>query len=932
MSVPPALSPASFSTSGFEDGLGRRTLMFDRETGGILECLHLRPELAGFERAIRDRMERAAGFDDERFARPRSVERDSHGAGVIVVSEYVSGNRLSDVLEGLRTHGLDDVQAPGVDAALGFLAQALAALTALHAAAGFPHGVVGPGRTVVTPSGEVVLLDWIFGNTLDRLRLGPVRFWRELGVAAPTVAGANVISAAGDVAQSALTALMIVLGRPLRASEYPGELPALVLEVVDIAQIQLSARCATGLERFLHRALPVSGGRPYATADEAVAALTPVVEEVGSSRCRSAFATLVAEFNGLRDGEETAGDQRKAAISMAPPAFVEPDEPRVEHPAPRPAAGGAQPLTTSDATEFEIPLDLALAEALGIPPAIEPEPAAYELSLPTPAAMNVFAPVVQREIEPAVQPPVSQAPASVTKDADLPAVDDLEVTPPAQHSDVRIPADLKASEPDAVTIDAPPPAVVSVQTPAAAPVAPAVAPAPAAAAVPVPAVAQPENPPKPVLQAPEPRGEVTVAAPAPMPPPIKAPPAPVAPVRAAAAKPAARQRRRGAKGDRDKLRSIAKPVPAVPAPPAPVPVPRPAPRPPIAPAAMPYYPPVFDPREAAPSPGAARTAPVPQPAVAPAPIQLKPAQAPIQLKPVPIAGAVRLKNEAPAGYAPPPRRGIYDTGDVSPLPSLERTAPRRSSSLYWKLGAVAALVAAVGAGAIARPYLIDQPRAAALAKVLPAPATPKAVTTGSLVLVSEPAGARVLVDGTAAGETPVTIDAVAPGRHTITFITASGSVRKTVRIEAGKTVSLDVPVYSGSLAVFAPIPLDISENGRSIGSTEQGRVMLSPGRHQVTFSNRELGYSATQAVEVEAGEERSINVQPTGEVNLNALPWAEVWIDGTKKGDTPIASLRVPLGTHQIVFKHPQFGDRTLTVVVHANAPNPATVDFTKAR
>jgi hypothetical protein len=155
-------------------------------------------------------------------------------------------------------------------------------------------------------------------------------------------------------------------------------------------------------------------------------------------------------------------------------------------------------------------------------------------------------------------------------------------------------------------------------------------------------------------------------------------------------------------------------------------------------------------------------------------------------------------------------------------------------------------------------------------------------------------------------------------------------VRKNVRVEAGKTATLDVPVYSGWVAVFAPVLLDIAENGRSIGTTEQGRLMLSPGRHQLVFSNRELGYTTRETVDIEPGEERSVNLQPTGELNVNALPWAEVWIDGQKTGETPVAHMRVPLGTHDIVFKHPEFGERKLTATVHANVPTAATVDFTK--
>ena len=185
MSLPPTYTPASLSTSGFEDAFGRRSLIFDRETGGILERLQLRPEFAAFEGAIRERMEQAAGFEDERFARARGVERDPHSGAVVIVSEFVPGNRLSDVLEGLSTLAADEQVAPGVDAALGYLLEILPALAALHGAARFTHGAVGPGRTIVTPAGQVVLVDWMFAPALQRLNVDRIRLWRGLGIAEP---------------------------------------------------------------------------------------------------------------------------------------------------------------------------------------------------------------------------------------------------------------------------------------------------------------------------------------------------------------------------------------------------------------------------------------------------------------------------------------------------------------------------------------------------------------------------------------------------------------------------------------------------------------------------------------------------------------------------------------------------------------------------
>lgn len=814
--------------------------MFDRETGGILERLLLRPELGAFERALRERMERAAAFEDERFAHARSIERDPTSGAVTIVSEFVPGNRLSDLLDGSAVDGLEEASAPGVDVALGFLLEILPALAALHSATGFTHGTVGPGRIVVTPAGEVVLLDWIFAHTLERLKLDRRRLWRELGLAMPTTAGACRFDVCADVAQAALTGVAIVIGRPLRGDEYPDGLTAVVSEVVEIAQIRGSARFATGLQRFLHRALPLPGSRPFPSADEAGAALRQLAREVGVSRCRTALGAFVSEFNRVGDLERAETDAEHEThgfdgISGTGAAALL-------------VADTSAARSVSAALEFEIALDDVVDSGGTARDVNDVDPVPYEVSL---------LPVLDDDI------------ASLVVNADA-----SETTP------------LPAADTDT-------------------------APTSAIPAEPAPLVASDD----PKVE--EPVG-VEIHTPAPVAdiPPV---PEPAVPPSSAKSHAPARQRRRGARRDRDKLRSSAQPAPVRAAPAA-----LPAPAPPPAPPPMPYYPPVFDPREFVPSPAAAWTFAA-SAAIAAPPVALP--------KPVPKTATVRVKSEPPAGFAPPVRPGgHHESSDLSARPHVDRASTPRLSAVQWKLGAAATLLLAVGAGAVARPYLLDrlQPQTAAAAAPAPLPQKAPPAPAGSLALVTQPAGARVLLDGVPAGETPLTIESVAPGRHTVTFVTAAGSVRKNVRVESGKTASLDVPVYSGWVAVFAPVLLDIAESGRSIGTTEQGRLMLSPGRHQLTFSNRELGYASTQTVDVAPGEERSVNLQPTGELNLNALPWAEVWVDGQKTGDTPIANLRVPLGTHEIVFKHPQFGDRTLTATVRADGPVAAAVDFTK--
>jgi hypothetical protein len=186
-----------------------------------------------------------------------------------------------------------------------------------------------------------------------------------------------------------------------------------------------------------------------------------------------------------------------------------------------------------------------------------------------------------------------------------------------------------------------------------------------------------------------------------------------------------------------------------------------------------------------------------------------------------------------------------------------------------------------------------------------------------------------MLDGKPAGETPVTLNATA-GRHVLTFLSSSGSVKRTVRVVAGKSVSLEVPIFSGWVSILAPFVVDVQEEGNSLGTTEQGRIMLAPGHHRLALTNGGLGYHAEEEVEVKAGEVSTVRVNPSGVMNFNAIPWAEVWSDGSKIGDTPIANHPLPLGSHEFVFKHPQFGERKVTATIRAGQPGAVAVDFTK--
>jgi hypothetical protein len=211
----------------------------------------------------------------------------------------------------------------------------------------------------------------------------------------------------------------------------------------------------------------------------------------------------------------------------------------------------------------------------------------------------------------------------------------------------------------------------------------------------------------------------------------------------------------------------------------------------------------------------------------------------------------------------------------------------------------------------------------------------EAPVVGQLAVQSDVAGARVFIDGTERGVAPLTISDLTPGNHEVVLRTEDATARHTVTVQAGATASLVVPLgssagpVSGWVSVKSPFRLEIYEEARLLGTTDADRLMLASGRHQLELVNEALGYRTTRVVQVPPGKTLAMTIDvPRGVVNLNATPWAEVWIDGQRAGETPIGNLSVPIGQHEIVFRHPQLGEKRHAVAVTLGAPVRLSVDM----
>jgi hypothetical protein len=218
--------------------------------------------------------------------------------------------------------------------------------------------------------------------------------------------------------------------------------------------------------------------------------------------------------------------------------------------------------------------------------------------------------------------------------------------------------------------------------------------------------------------------------------------------------------------------------------------------------------------------------------------------------------------------------------------------------------------------------LIELPRAASL--------------LGELQVRTEPAGAQVTVDGHVYGKSPVTVEGLAPGTHSVVLQNELGSMTQEVKIEAGTTASLVVPLtaprnapVSGWIAVAAPVQLQLFEDSRLVGTSESERIMVSVGRHELRMVNESVGFSRSQVVNVMPGRVTTIKPQwPDGSMAFNATPWAEVWVDGRQVGETPLGNVSVPIGTHDVLFRHPELGEKRVRAVVTLSAPAKVSVDM----
>jgi hypothetical protein len=209
-----------------------------------------------------------------------------------------------------------------------------------------------------------------------------------------------------------------------------------------------------------------------------------------------------------------------------------------------------------------------------------------------------------------------------------------------------------------------------------------------------------------------------------------------------------------------------------------------------------------------------------------------------------------------------------------------------------------------------------------------------------LTIVSPTPGDRVFIDGREVGVTPFKLS-VASAPHAIQVMARQSAPPITPTAPTApapadpKTESAIAAAAqrqrSGGLRLSTPIDLQVLEGERVLGTSADGPIVASAGVHQLDFINTSIGFRSRQSVTIKAGEIIPLKVlPPDGRVSINAQPWAQVWIDGNLVGETPLANLTVSAGEHEIVFRHPQLGERRETTIVKSGVQTRISTTLSK--
>ena len=125
-------------------------------------------------------------------------------------------------------------------------------------------------------------------------------------------------------------------------------------------------------------------------------------------------------------------------------------------------------------------------------------------------------------------------------------------------------------------------------------------------------------------------------------------------------------------------------------------------------------------------------------------------------------------------------------------------------------------------------------------------------------------------------------------------------------------------------------------DGTKVGVSPLKPLSLRPGVHAIRLTHpdydpyqREVSISPADTTKLQL-DFTSVGIPRLGTLQLLIVPWAEVEVDGTKVGVSPLKPLSLPAGVHAIKLTHPDYRPYQRTVTIRRGETTKLQVDLTK--
>jgi len=152
-------------------------------------------------------------------------------------------------------------------------------------------------------------------------------------------------------------------------------------------------------------------------------------------------------------------------------------------------------------------------------------------------------------------------------------------------------------------------------------------------------------------------------------------------------------------------------------------------------------------------------------------------------------------------------------------------------------------------------------------------------------------------------------------------------VKKSVKKKKKRRIIAKKP--TGFITVTTDPPADIFLGKKKLGRGAIERAKVPAGKHRLRVVARK-GSQKILKIRIKRGGhvEKSVTFAP-GSLRIVVLPWADVWMDGKKKGQTPLPAMDILEGSHQVRLVNDQLGkDVTKTVQIRPGKESKIKLDW----